>query len=307
MDKIIKDFKYFIDLCSENLWAFGDGLEDNFKTYVDTPANNLDQYLNTDYQGTPLWFYFLCFEHNFFDYFKDRISLKNDWDYTLLFNVDYIESSKHFVSLADSICHQHLNPFCPFDVLFQLLKKEESFSHNSQFNFSFPQHTMDKFNHSIYSGFLKNVKINFNLSSFSHILDNHYQVGIDTLHSLMKNQNLKNTFLSQLSNSHNDHFFNVKINLFFNYPEHCHDSFIDKIDSQQLSLLVTEIISQKKFVNKDMLFKLMSKEHLILAIHNGYFSLSELSSFISDKNIHYHLLNHKLTPHNNLNVKKKKI
>ena len=111
---------------------------------------------------------------------------------------------------------------------------------------------------------------------------------------------IKKIILSQLSNAKNNDFFNVKINIFFHYPEHCLDSFLEKIDSKQLSLLVTEIISEKKIVDKKNLFKIMSKEHLILAICTNYFSVQELSQFITDKNIHYHLLDFKLLPHKKL-------
>lgn len=307
MNKIINDFKYFIDLCRDNLWTSGDGLEENFKIHIDTPENNLDQHLNEDYQGTPLWCYFLCFEYSFFDYFKERIVFKNDWDYTLLFNIDYIESSRYFISLADSICHEKLNPFCPVETLAPLLRKEKTFHPHSQFNFSFPQQTIENLSNKTYSDFIKNLKIHFNLSSFSHIIDNHYQVGIEILHAIMKHENLKTTFLSQLSNSKDEDFFNLKINMFFHYPHNCQDSFIEKIDQKQLHLLVTEIITEKKLVDKQLLFKIMGKEHLILAIHTQYFSMEELSSFITDKKIHYHLLDYKLTPHTNPTTKKKKI
>lgn len=299
MKNIITDFKNFIELSSVNLWSYEDGLEENFKLYVDTPTNHLDIYLNNDYQGTPLWFYFLSFDYSLFDYFKERISLKTDWDYTLLFNIDYIESSTHLRSLSHLISHEKLTPFCPFEVLLDMIKKED-FLHSS-YQFSFPLESLKKLSRNFSSDFFNHAKIKFQLASFSHILQHDFNIGIEILHSLMHNDLLRNTFLSQLSHTKNEDFFNVKINLFFLYPQYCPESFVEKIDSQQLTLFVTEIISQKKIVDKKNLFKIMNKEHLILAIHTQYFSMEELSQFITDKQIHYHLLDHRLS--NGLHIK----
>lgn len=292
MEKIITAFKYFIDFSTDNLWSLGDGLEDNFKLYVDNSENQLDQYLNTDYQGTPLWFYFLSYDYCFFDYFKERISLKNDWDYTLLFNIDFIESSQYFISLSDTIYHQKLTPFCPFDVLLSIFRKE--INEQSSFNFSVPTYSLEKFSNKVHSDFFKNAKIKFNLSSFSHIINHDHNVGIQILHSIMASDTLNPSFLSQLSISKNEDFFHIKVNLLFHYPDYCQHSFIEKIDAEQLSLFVTDIISQKQLVDKNILFKIMNKEHLILALHTHYFSIQELSNFITDKKIHYHLLDYKL-------------
>lgn len=293
MEKIIQDSKKFIQLCPENFWV-GEELHENFKILVDTNENQLDKYLNSNYQGTPLWFYFLSIDSSFFDYFKERISLKSDWDYSLLFNIDYIDSTQYFNFLSNEFCHKKLTPFCPLVILATIIKNEDF----SSFKFEFPVDSIKNFSNPNYSQFFKNAKINFNLSSFSYILDKDLKVGTDILFSIMNNDSLKETFLSQFSNTKNEDFFNVKINMLLHFPDYAPKSWITNMHSEKLNAFVTEIISQKKIFDKTLLFKLMSKDHLILALHNNYFSLKELSQFITDKKIHYHLLNHKLTPLN---------
>lgn len=307
MQHIIKDFQHFIDFHSENLVALGHGLEENFKLLVDKPENQLDKYLSSDYEGTPLWFYFLCFDYSLFDYFKDRIVLNNDWDYTLLFNVDYIESSQYFCSMSQDIYFSKLTPFCPFDVLLQVFKQD--FSHGS-FNFSFPS---ESFQH-LYlqeqpkSPFFKYAKINLNVSSLSHIFQQDNIIGMDIVHEIIKVDSLRNTLISQLSNARSEDFFELKINLFFHYPQYCPQSLIDKFNPEALHNFVTHIIAHKKPVDKQLLFKIMGKEHLILAMSNQYFSQDDVSSLIQDKEIRYHLLHHKLSskdlPLSNIKTKK---
>lgn len=310
MQKIIKDFQYFIDAHSENLWALGHGLEENFKILVDKPENNLDKYLSCLYEDTPLWFYFLCFDYNLFDYFKERIVLTNDWDYTLLFNVDYIESSPYFLSMSQDIYLSKLTPFCPFDVLLQVFKHIEEVQSGS-FNFTFPS---ESFQH-LYlqeqpkSAFFKYAKINLNTSSLSHIFQEDNHVGMDIVHEIIKVDNLRNTLISQLSNARSEDFFYLKIHLFLQYPQYCPLSLQDKFNPTLLHDFVTDIIAHKKNVNKHLLFKIMDKEHLILAVTNQYFSSEELSSFVQDKKIQYHLLDYKFPTKqlSTLHVKTKKI
>lgn len=305
MKNIINDFKHFIDLCGQNLWVPGDGLEENFKLYVDNEDNQLDSFLNTDYEGTPLWFYFLSFDYSFFDYFKERISLKTDWDYTLLFNVDFIESSKYFSQLSEDFYYHKLNVFCPLSVLANILRKSEHF-HNTDFSFTFPSITFQKIIQASPNEFFHNAKIHLNLSSLSHVLENDYDIAMKTIHSIMNHKPLKETFLSSLSETRNEDFSFLKINFFFNYPHNCPHSFNEKINPNDLKDFVTEVIYSKKQVDKKLLFQLMNKEHLILAIKTDYFSLEELPAFVSDKEIHYRLLDYKFPP-TGLSTKKNKI
>lgn len=299
MQHIIKDFQHFIDFHSENLLVLGHGLEENFKLLVDKPENNLDEYLSVNYQGTPLWFYFLCFDYNLFDYFKERIVLKNDWDYTLLFNVDYIESSDYFMSKSREFYSSTLTPFCPFDVFAQIFKHTVGFHHESS-HFTFP---VESFKH-LYSQeqpdspFFKYAKINLNISSLTHIFQKDNALGLDLIHAVIQYEDCKKSFISQLSNARAEDFFELKINLFFQYPDSCPVSLQSKFNPEELHNFVTDIIAHKKPVDKKLLFKVMGKEHLILAFMNEYFSPSELSSFIQDKQIRYHLLNHKFPSKN---------
>lgn len=294
MQHIIQDFKHFIDLCGENLWVQGSGFEENFKIYVDTPENHLDDYLSSQYEGTPLWFYFLCFDYTLFDYFKERIPLKTDWDYTLLFNVDFIESSHYFVSNYQHIYYSTLTPFCPLNVLSQVIKKSEHF--HGKFNFSFPTVSFEKLSQPDLSlSFFKHAKIDLSLASLSHIISHDYETGIEIIHALMNNTKFKDSFISELSKTRTEDFFTLKINLLFQYPQVCPESFQQKLNPEELHKFVTHIIVQKQSVDKQLLFKLMGKEHLILAITNQYFSSEEISSLIQDKEIRYHLLDYKLS------------
>jgi hypothetical protein len=186
LQNIIRDFQKFIDLSRENLWVHKDGLKENFKLYVDKPDNHLDQYLTYNYEETPLWFYFLCFDYSLFDYFKERIELKNDWDYTLLFNVDHIESSEYFKSLYESIYYHKLNPFCHFNVFFQIIKYCDNFN-SQKFSFDFPFVSFEKLSEpALKSAFFKHYKINLNISSLSHILEHDEYTGISIFLLFMK-------------------------------------------------------------------------------------------------------------------------
>lgn len=294
MQHIIKDFQHFIDFHAENLLALGHGLEENFKLLVDKPENNLDQYLSLDYEGTPLWFYFLSFDYSLFDYFKERIVLKTDWDYTLLFNVDYIESSDYFISKSKEFYFSTLTPFCPFDVFAQIFKHSvQSPPQMSDFSFPLLSFTNLYNKEKPTSSFFKYAKIKLDISSLGHIFHNNNILGVELIHEIFKYEETKNVFISQLSNARSDDFFELKINLFFLYPDSCPVSLHNKFNAQELHSFVTDIISHKKPVDKNLLFKIMDKEHLILAMTNQYFSQQELFSFIQNKEIRYHLFNYK--------------
>lgn len=294
LQKIILDFKNFLELCSENLWVQGSGLEENFKIHVDKPENQLDTYLSHHYQETPLWFYFLSYDYTLFDYFQNRIPLHTDWDYTLLFNVDYIESSRYFQSIQHDIYSSKLTPFCPLNVFAHILQNCNQST--SSFKFSFPSVSFQKLSDSRLSdAFFKHAKINLNLASLSHIVENHYSTGMDIVQHIVQHDFFTNNFIFTLSESRPEDFFNLKINLLFYFPQFCPESFKKNLNPDELNQFIIQIISQKKSVDKHLLFQLMNKEHLILAITNQYFSAQELSSFVENKEILYHLLDYKLS------------
>lgn len=293
MQKIIQDFSHFIQLSSENLWTLEGEINDNFKLYVDTPENQLDSFLSQEYLGTPLWFYFLSFDYSLFDYFKERIPLKTDWDYTLLFNIDYIQSSSYFNSLSEDFYFSHLTPFCPFSVFFHIFNQQ--YTSGKTFKFTFPILSFQKLSQPSHSlNFFDFAKIGLNISSLSHIIQHDYDTGIYSIHSIVNNPALKESFVYDLSISRQEDFFDLKINLFFQYPQLCSSDFKQQLNPQKLHQLVTQIIIEKQSVDKELLFVLMDKEHLILSLITHYFTHEELYSFVQDKEISYHLLHHKL-------------
>ena len=312
IEKIIFDFKQFIDLCSQELLVFGDGFESNFKQIVDTPENNLDLFLGEKIDGLPLWFLFLSFNHELFDYFNKRISLTNDWDYTLLFNVEYIESSKYFLSLSETIYSKNLNPFCPFDTFFQIYKNESKNNHN--FSFSEPTLTLNYFKNKLNSDTnLKHLKIKLNICSLNHILehdnDNNLSLSSNILHQIIQIDSLKEQLKNDISNTSPNDFCNLKLLLYLYYPNtiNCND-LLNNINNDSINKFVIKTITSKDSkIDKQLLFKIMNKEHLILALNNNFFSLNELTDFIQDKTIYYHILDEKIPKTLNTIAKKNKI
>jgi hypothetical protein len=59
-----------------------------------------------------------------------------------------------------------------------------------------------------------------------------------------------------LAESRSEDFFNLKINFLFQYPQYCPSSFQQKLNPQELQKFVTEIISFKKSVDKQLFFNL---------------------------------------------------
>lgn len=304
MDKIIQDFQKFIDGCSENFWVWGDGFAENFKLIVDTPSNNLDKHLHLYYNNLPLWFHFLSFEYSLFDYFNNRIQLKNNFDYSLLFNVEFIDSSSYFKEIAPILISKNLTPFCPMNSLIQLIKNQDN-SISSHFDFDESSFHQLKSYLITNNSQLKNCKLS--LASISHILEHDFNTGKNILSFFMNDSYFKPILINELNNSKDDHFFAIKVHLIFNFSETSHFDFSHKINKIELNNLISDIIYQKKQVNKHTLFSLMNPEHLVLALSNQYFELSELSQFISDKKIYHHLLDVKFSNNNNSSTKKPKI
>ena len=304
MDKIIHDFQKFIDSCAENLWVSGDGLEENFKLIVDSPENQLDMFLHSYHNDFPLWFHFLSFDYSFFDYFKDRIQLNTDFDYSLLFNIEYIDSSSYFKKLAPLLVSQKITPFCPINPLVQLLKNQDT---SIAFNFNFDEQSAYKIQHYIQNDFylLRNCKLS--LPSISHILEHDFHTGKNIISFIMNNDFFKKFFIEQINQSKEDHFFSIKVHLLFNFKEINQYEFIQKINKNELNHLISDIIYYKKQVDKETLFSLMSQEHLVLALSNQYFELNELSQFVKDKKIYHHILDSKYSHVENKNTKKVKI
>lgn len=304
MNNIIQDFQKFIDGCSENFWVSGDGLEENFKIIVDHPLNNLDHHLHLYHNDFPLWFHFLSFDYSLFDYFKERIKLNNDFDYSLLFNVEYIESSTYFKNISPFLISQKLTPFCPTNTLIQLLKHQtDSFESQFQFDESSAYKLQSYLQKNNY--LTKNLKLS--LASISHILEHDFNTGKKIISFIMNNNFFKKNFIEQINQSKEDHFFSIKVHLLFNFKEINQYEFIQKINKNELNHLISDIIYYKKQVDKETLFSLMNQEHLVLALSNQYFELNELSQFIKDKKIYHHILDSKYSHVENKNTKKVKI
>jgi len=123
----------------------------------------------------------------------------------------------------------------------------------------------------------------------------------------MNNDFFKKIFIEQINQSKDDHFFPIKIHLIFNFKETNHLEFIAKINNNELNDLISDIIYYKKQVDKETLFSLMNQEHLVLALSNQYFEISELSQFVKNKKIYHHLLDYKYSNHQNKSSKKQKI
>lgn len=304
MDKIIQDFQKFKSGCSENFWVPGDGFEENFQIIVDNHSNKLDDYLHLFYNDLPLWFHFISFDYSLFDYFKERIHLNNDFDYSLLFNVEFIESSHYFKKISPILISQKLTPFCSTNTLIQLLKYQDD---SIQKKFNFDENSFIKIQSYLQKNnpYLKNCKLS--LASISHILEHDFHTAKNIIYFFMTNDFFKNVFLEQLNQSKEDHFFSIKVHLIFNFQETNHMDFVHKINKIELNNLISDIIYYKKNVNKKTLFSLMNQEHLVLALSNQFFELNELSHFIKDKKIYHHLLDHKYSNSHNKYSKKQKI